>query len=109
MQDNSDPAPPVTECRRVNGSPPALEAGALKGLAGSSPATPTKSFKRLSAMDRYHRDPVFRSLVDALYSHIAAANFTPTELREACHLAAVQYESIYIRPMYIARDHVGIF
>ena len=50
---------------------------------------------------RYHRDANFHTLVDVLYHHIEQAHYTPTELREACHLAACMYEERYVRPMFI--------
>ena len=37
---------------------------------------------RMPADVRYHRDPVFHSLVDVLYLHILEAQYTPTELSE---------------------------
>lgn len=50
---------------------------------------------------RYHRDTVFKALVDTLYFHMGDAKYTPTELREACHLAACMYEDRHVRPFLI--------
>jgi len=58
-----------------------------------------KSPWRTPAEERYQRDPVFSALVKVLLSHIEAGNYTPTELREACHLAACMYEWTHVRPM----------
>lgn len=44
-----------------------------------------------SPRNRYHRDPMFRQLVDTLYLQIEHANYTPTELREAAILAAIMH------------------
>lgn len=55
----------------------------------------------MSAQERYHRDPVFHTLVDTLFVHIREAMYTPTELREACHLAAVMYENYHVRNIRI--------
>lgn len=47
---------------------------------------------------RYQRDPEFHALVDAIYQWVVAAKFTPTEVREAAMLAAIQYETRHGRP-----------
>jgi hypothetical protein len=49
---------------------------------------------RLNSHDRYHRDPLFRRLVDTLQMMLEVENscYTPTELREAVMLAAEKYE-----------------
>jgi hypothetical protein len=52
--------------------------------------------------DRYLSDPVFHALVDLIYSFLekdGARLYTPTELREACMLAASMYEALHIRPI----------
>lgn len=41
---------------------------------------------------RYHNDIRFRALVDYLEAAIHAAEFTPSELREAATLASCNYE-----------------
>ena len=41
---------------------------------------------------RYMNDPQFRNLVEYMESHIRAANFTPSEMREAAVLASINYE-----------------
>ena len=58
-------------------------------------------FFRTSVDQRYRNDAVFKMLVDTLYYHIEQARYTPTELREACHLAACMYEEKHVRPMMI--------
>ena len=50
---------------------------------------------------RYDNDAMFHTLVDVLYYHMCEAKYTPTELREACHLAACMYEERHVRPMFV--------
>lgn len=50
---------------------------------------------------RYERDPQFHMLVDMLEVEIERGNYTPTELREACYMAACFYEYRHIRPAFI--------
>lgn len=57
--------------------------------------------ERLLPDRRYHTDPQFRTLVDTLRIQIEAGHYTPTELREACHLAACMYEYEHIRPILV--------
>lgn len=54
----------------------------------------------LSARHRYHRDSLFRAVVDALYCHIADMKLTPTEIREAAMLAAIKFEELNPRPPF---------
>lgn len=54
-----------------------------------------------SIRERYHSDPAFYSLVNALYSFIQKAEFTPTEIREAAMLAQIKYEETNPRPLTI--------
>jgi len=56
---------------------------------------------RESPYERYKRDAAFCTLVDTLHAHMEHCNYTPTELREACHLAACMYEERRVRPMFI--------
>jgi hypothetical protein len=49
--------------------------------------------------ERYRRDPQFAQLVDMLYMFFKRAEFTPTELREACVLAQIKYEQHHPRPI----------
>lgn len=56
---------------------------------------------RLDPYDRYKNDPAFHVLVDTLYHQINTAQYTPSELREACHLAACMYEERHIKPILI--------
>ncbi len=41
--------------------------------------------------DKYINDPRYKYLVDALEQLISQARFTPSELREACILACINY------------------
>jgi hypothetical protein len=63
--------------------------------------TQREDYWRESPHSRYRRDVLFAAVVDMLYAHINQGNYTPTELREACHLAACMYEERTIRPMLI--------
>jgi hypothetical protein len=56
---------------------------------------------RTPPQERYHVDPMFHAIVDVLYAHMRDAKYTPTELREACHLAACMYEERNVRPLFI--------
>lgn len=42
--------------------------------------------------DKYQGDPAYRNLVDMIEGFITAAEFTPSELREAVVLAHINYE-----------------
>ncbi len=48
---------------------------------------------RMSVEERYHRDPMFHSVVTALEAAIMNLNLTPTEIREAATYAAIRVES----------------
>lgn len=47
--------------------------------------------------ERYMTDVEFKRLVDTLENLIVEARYTPSELRDACLLAAIRYE--YHRPI----------
>ena len=51
--------------------------------------------------DKYLNDPEYHNLVNMLESFIEQARFTPSELREACVLASVNYEMRHIREVHI--------
>ena len=55
----------------------------------------------MSPKDKYMNDPQFNNLVNMLESLIQQAQFTPSELREACVLASINYEMKHIRQMQI--------
>lgn len=55
----------------------------------------------MSPRDRYQRDPMFTHLVDSFYIAIEAAQYTPTEIREAAMLAQIIYEEKHIRPIFL--------
>lgn len=57
-------------------------------------------FDRLDPYDRYKNDNLFHALVETLFVHMKQAQYTPTELREACHLAACMYEEQHVRPLF---------
>ena len=46
---------------------------------------------------KYLNDPEYNHLVQMLESLIEQARFTPSELREACILASINYEMRHIR------------
>ena len=47
--------------------------------------------------DKYQNDPEYNHLVNMLESLIEQAHFTPSELREACILASINYEMRHVR------------
>jgi len=51
--------------------------------------------------DKYMNDPEYHALVNMLESFIERAQFTPSELREACVLACINYEMRHVREMTI--------
>lgn len=42
--------------------------------------------------EKYMHDPKYHNLVNALQSYIEAAEFTPSEVREAAMYACIRYE-----------------
>jgi uncharacterized protein (UPF0147 family) len=56
---------------------------------------------RMSPKDKYMNDPEYHQLVRMLESFIHQAKFTPSELREACVLASINYEMTHIRDRQI--------
>lgn len=59
----------------------------------------------LSPRDRYQHDHMFRHLVDSLYVAIEAAQYTPTEIREAAMLAQIMYEEQRLRRVWLDRPY----
>jgi hypothetical protein len=51
--------------------------------------------------EKYLNDPQYHHLVCTLEGLIETARFTPSELREACILASINYEMRHIREMQI--------
>lgn len=51
--------------------------------------------------DKYMNDPEYHHLVITLEQMIEQARFTPSELREACMLACINYEMRHVRDVYI--------
>lgn len=47
--------------------------------------------------EKYMNDPQYHHLVNTLERMIEQAHFTPSELREACVLACINYEMRHIR------------
>ncbi|HHX35452.1 MAG TPA: DUF945 domain-containing protein [Gammaproteobacteria bacterium] len=58
--------------------------------------------------EKYMNDPEYRSLVNMLENLIAQAHFTPSELREACVLASINYERWRIRHSAISNIHPNL-
>ena len=60
---------------------------------------------RLSSMERYRSYHMFATIVDMLYALLCDSNaeWTPTELREAAMLAALKYETLHVRPIFVTR------
>jgi hypothetical protein len=51
----------------------------------------------LSPKEKYMNDPEYHHLVQTLEALIEQARFTPSELREACVLASINYEMRHIK------------
>lgn len=51
--------------------------------------------------EKYANDAVYRQLVDCMVAHIEAANYTPSEMREAAVLACIIYEQHHIKLPFI--------
>ena len=54
-----------------------------------------------SPEEKYRNDPQYHMLVDMLENMIHDAQFTPSELREACIFACTKYEMNRCRPRQI--------
>jgi len=54
-----------------------------------------------SPREKYMNDPEYHNLVNTLESLIERAQFSPSELREACILASINYEMRHIREKQI--------
>lgn len=54
-----------------------------------------------SVEERYRTDPQFHNLVQQLLAGIMAAQFTPTEIREAALLAQIIYERMQPRRIMV--------
>lgn len=65
-----------------------------------SNTTEKKSVWERTPDARYREDAKFRQLVDTMEAHMHAADFTPTEMREAALLAAINYESRRVRHLH---------
>jgi hypothetical protein len=63
---------------------------------------------RDSAAERYQTDPAFRALVDTLTSCVERGQYSCSELREACILAAIRVESWTIRTQLIDTNDISI-
>lgn len=50
-----------------------------------------------SPRDKYLHDPAYSHLVQTLEYMLEQAHYTPSELREACILASINYEMRHIR------------
>jgi len=82
---------------------------AVEGPRGQLPAPPASSLRaaaaragsRLSAEDRYLRDPFFHYLVDNMQAFLAQHDYTPTELREAAILAATLHDARTLRRTFL--------
>ncbi len=51
--------------------------------------------------EKYQNDPAYHHLVCTLEQLIEQARFTPSELREACLLASINYEMRHVREQVI--------
>ena len=55
----------------------------------------------ITPKEKYMNDPEYHHLVCMLEDLIGQARFTPSELREACMLASINYEMRHIGEKYI--------
>jgi hypothetical protein len=55
----------------------------------------------MSPRDKYMNDPEYQHLVKMLEDLIEHARFSPSELREACVLASINYEMRHVRDLHI--------
>jgi len=56
----------------------------------------------MTPRDKYMNDPEYHALVRHLEGFIEQARFSPSELREACVLASINYEMRHIRERTIS-------
>lgn len=64
-----------------------------------------------SPKEKYMNDPEYHRLVNMLEGLIEDAHFTPSELREACILASINYEMRHMRSHQIdprLNDALGV-
>lgn len=57
-----------------------------------------------SPREKYMNDPEYHHLVRTLEDLIESARFTPSELREACVLASINYEMRHFRDQHIPME-----
>jgi hypothetical protein len=63
--------------------------------------------KLKTPVERYNNDPHFRNLVKYMEALIHQAQFTPSELREAVMLAAINYEMSRLSTVFVENDDVN--
>lgn len=63
--------------------------------------------KLKTPVERYNNDPHFRNLVKYMEALIHQAQFTPSELREAVMLAAINYEMSRLSTVFMENDNVN--
>ena len=51
--------------------------------------------------ERYQTDTAFKALVDVMTHYMVRAEFTPSEVRLAAMQAAINYEMMHMRRLYI--------
>ena len=56
---------------------------------------------------KYQNDPHYRALVDMIRGQITLANFTPSEIREACVFACIQHEMQSVSHRYVIPHNVN--
>ena len=56
---------------------------------------------------KYYHDPAYHRMVDMMVQAIREFQFTPSEIREMAMLAAIKYESLYPRPIYMRGSEVN--
>lgn len=66
-------------------------------VKASDPSPLVPPYQRDRFEERYHRDPMLRSMVDMLTATILNLELTPTEVREAAMFACIQAEHRRLR------------
>ncbi len=55
------------------------------------------------AQDMYNHDPVFKMLVDTIYSGMVKMEYTASDVRAAAMLAALHFERTRLKPLFIKK------
>lgn len=59
--------------------------------------------------EKYRNDPAYRQIVNTIEHCLEYGQFTPSEIREACMLACINYEMRRVRTYFIPSDEYEQF